>query len=446
MPAEIKQMQWFGIALGLLTIVYAALYCAFIYTTLVRVPVWDLLDWVVFYLQTGRTGDWWSYLWQPHNEHRIPISRLLLAADIEVFRGSGIPFLIFGALSQLAIIGFLVREIRLSSLPTELCLAASAAVIFAFAASHLAVLVSMAVLGVFLQTTLFVILAISFLDGENESRHPTLRRSLAIVFAALAPFGVSGGLLVWPVMLWAAWRGNLGLKWFVLIALVGVAEGIVYLPGVSVTPHTPISASEIVNMLDYAIRLLGLPWSHAPSLVWFGRLAGFTWFAAGSGLLVTLRLHTPTPDRLQRIGAALILFMFAIAAVAGIARLGVAPDREMPIRYSIFVAAGQIGMLFAASGYLKSLCRHFAGQAVKSLVILAAVILVAQQVAAGLAATAVAQKYVSLWELFRSGRWTPEMEAYVYPSQARAEFALQLLRKENLYSVRTLELPARKSP
>lgn len=92
-----KKTQWFGIALGFLTTVYAILYCVFIYTTLVRVPVWDLLDWVVFYLETGRTGDWWSYLWQPHNEHRIPISRLLLATDIEIFRGSGIPFVIFGA-------------------------------------------------------------------------------------------------------------------------------------------------------------------------------------------------------------------------------------------------------------------------------------------------------------------------------------------------------------
>ena len=155
MLVELKQTQWFGIALGLLTIFYTALYCVFLYTTLVRVPVWDLLDWVVFYLQTGRTGDWWNYLWQPHNEHRIPISRLLLAVDIEIFRGSGIPFLIFGALSQLAIVGILIREIRLSSQPTELRLVAIAAVIFAFAASHLAILVSMAVLGVFLQTTLY---------------------------------------------------------------------------------------------------------------------------------------------------------------------------------------------------------------------------------------------------------------------------------------------------
>jgi hypothetical protein len=438
LPAGVKQTQWFSIALAVLTVVYAALYCVFVYTTLLRVPVWDLLDWVVFYLQSGRTGDWWSYLWQPHNEHRIPISRLLLAADIEIFWGSGIPFVIFGAVSQTAIVGVLIREIQLSSLTTELRLAAIAAVVFVFTASHLAILISMAVLGVFLQTTLFVILAITLLDGENESRHPTLRRSLAIVCAALAPFSVSAGLLVWPVMLWAAWRGNLGLKWFVLIALVGVAEWVVYLPGVSVTAHMPVSISEIVNMLDYAVRLLGLPWSHAPSLVWFGRLAGLTWIALGSWLLVTLSLRASAPSRLQRIGAALILFMLASAVVAGIARSGVAPDRTMPIRYSIFVAAGQIGILFAASGF-NSLCRHFAGPAVKSLVILAAVILVIQQIASGVAATAVAQKYVSLWELFCSGRWTPEMEAYVYPSQARAEFALQLLRKEKLYETRTLK-------
>lgn len=439
--AEVKQKEWFRIALALATIVYAALYCAFVYTTLVRVPVWDLLDWVVFYLQNGRTGDWWSYLWLPIGEHRIPISRLLLAADIEIFRGSGVPFLIFGALSQLAIVGVLFREVRLSSLPTDLRLMATAAVVFAFAASHLAILVSMAAMGLFLYTSLFVILAITFLDGENEGCRPTLRRSLAILCATFAPFGVSGGLLVWPVLLWAAWRGNLELKWLVLIVLVGTAEWIIYLSGVSMT-HT-ISAAEFVNMLDYALRLLGLPWSHAPSLVWFGRLAGLVSFGVGSWLLVALSSHTSTPRRLQRIGAALILFMFLIAAASGVARSGVAPDREMPIRYSIFVAMGQVGMLFAASGYLKYFYRHFAGLAVRSLVILAAVILLVQQVASGIAATAVTQKYVSLWELFRSGRWTAEMGSYVYPSQARAEFALQLLRKENLYSTGTSELVSR---
>ena len=102
-------------------------------------------------------------------------------------------------------------------------------------------------------------------------------------------------------------------------------------------------------------------------------------------------------------------------------------------------------MLFAVLGYLKSLCRNLAGQVVKSLVFLAAVILVAQQVASGFAATAVAQKYVSFWELFRLGRWTPEMESYVYPSQARAEVALQLMRGRNLYSTQTLEMPAHNS-
>ena len=114
----------------------------------------------------------------------------------------------------------------------------------------------------------------------------------------------------------------------------------------------------------------------------------------------------------------------------------------MPIRYSIFVAMGQVGLLFAASGYLKYFYRRFAGQQLGHFIV-AAVILLVQQVASGIAATAVTQKYVSLWELFRSGHWTAEMGTYVYPSQARAEFALQLLRKENLYSTGTSELVSR---
>jgi hypothetical protein len=63
------------------------------------------------------------------------------------------------------------------------------------------------------------------------------------------------------------------------------------------------------------------------------------------------------------------------------------------------------------------------------------VVLLFQQTAAGLAAISVTQKYISAWQLFTAGQWTPEMERYVYPSRERAEFALTLFRRESFSSV-----------
>jgi hypothetical protein len=83
-------------------------------------------------------------------------------------------------------------------------------------------------------------------------------------------------------------------------------------------------------MVDYGVRVLGLPWSHAPALVWFGRLAGLLCLAASGWLLIKTSLQTPAPDRLQRIGAALILMALLTAAAAGAVRYDFAPERETP--------------------------------------------------------------------------------------------------------------------
>jgi len=394
------------------------------------------MDWSVFYLQSGRNGDWLTYLLQPHNEHRLPISRLLIAADIELFHGSGTPFFIVGAFTFLAILGVLVREISMSKLPTELCLAMIAVVTFCLAGTHLAVLISVPVLMVFLQTALFCILAIILLDAHDETRHPA-RRAVALACALLAPFSVSAGFMVWPVLLWVAWRGGLRLPWLLAIALTGTAEAIGYLPGISQVPHQPMTVTLIsfLHMADYSIRLLGLPWSRLAALVWFGRLVGLLCLTVGGWLLVKISLQATPPSRLQRIGAALILLALLTAAAAGLVRSDVAPEGELPIRYSIFAVLAQIGILFAASNYLKLVYEKRIGRLLAPAMAALVVVLLLQQMVSGFVAVSVVQKFNFEWQRFSAGHWTPEMERYIYPSRERAEAALALFRNEDLYSI-----------
>ncbi len=226
------EAKWFKPVLAFATLVHVGLFCIFLYKTIVRVPVLDQLDWVLAYGQTWQAGDWWSYLWQPHNEHRLLVTRLLLVGDIVWFGASNTVFVIFGVLALAAIVRVLLAEVWSSDLRGEPRALLLAAVVFILTASHLAVLVSVAVIGCQLHTVCFVVLALVLLDGTGERRHPAFRRALAVVFAVLAPFGVAAGLLVWPVMLWTAWRASLGWRWFATIAAIGGMAWMVYLSGI----------------------------------------------------------------------------------------------------------------------------------------------------------------------------------------------------------------------
>jgi hypothetical protein len=325
----------------------------------------------------------------------------------------------------------LVREICRACLPRDLALAVGAAAVFAYSASQLSVLISMAASGVFVHTMLFVILAVVLCDGAGESPQGATRRMLAILCALCAPFGVAAGLLIWPVMIWIAWRGRLGLMWLIAVAAIGVAEWIVYLHGDGVPAGRAIDAASILDMADYAVRLLGLPFSRSPSLAWLGRLLGLACLLSGGFVLLAFARIRPT--RLQRIGTAMILFAFLIAASAAYARSLIAPDHGVPVRYSIFAATGQLGILLAVAEWVAQRVPSF-GARTKAAIVAAAAVLVAQQVAVGVTAADVAGRYAAQWKRFSDGQpWTPEMDLYAYPSRERAEFGLQLLKREHLY-------------
>jgi hypothetical protein len=60
-----------ALLLGLFSVSSMIAAAALSYT---RLPMFD--EWGVWHLQISKT-DWWSFILAPHNEHRIPVPRLL---------------------------------------------------------------------------------------------------------------------------------------------------------------------------------------------------------------------------------------------------------------------------------------------------------------------------------------------------------------------------------
>jgi len=421
--------------LAALIAAYVAIFAYYVLATIITVPVYDLLGWILHYDQYWRVGDWGRYLWLPHNEHRLIWSRLLVVVDIGWFRGTGVPFLVFDTACFALTVGGLIRPIWRADFAIELRATLAAAVILLLAGTYAATYCSVPIMGVYVHTTGLFVVSLTLLDGvDEEGPGSAARRVAAIVAASLAVFGVAGGLLAPLVLLWSAWAGGLGRGWLLAIGAIAAILIALYLPGLPIGHDADSLAwGHLLKLADYYVRLLGLPWSHAPSLMWFGRLIGC--IVLGAGIFTLLRggiLHRPV-DQLERIGLSLLVFSLLIAAMAAVSRSKVAPELTMPIRYGIFAALAQIGLIFANAPRLEWL--WYAGylKAFRWAMLPLVAIFLAQQVAGGQAAVAVTDRYKDAYRDFVGGQWNAATARYVFPDQAGAKRALGVMRDLGIY-------------
>jgi hypothetical protein len=425
----------FVAALTGLSGLYLALFAYYLAATAVRVPVYDHIAWIMHYARYWQAGEWWSYFWLPHNEHRLIWSRLLALLDIEWFRGTALPFLLFALACLVLTLGGIVGEIRAGVLPSDLKATLIAWAVLLLATSYIGVDCSVPILGVYLHTTGFFVLSLVLVEAAgDQDRSATIRRLAAIVFSILAAFGTAGGLAAPLILLWAAWRARLDRRWLVTIGLVAAGLIAAYLPGIPLRHDAnSLAAKDLTQMADYALRFLGLPWSHAHALIWFGRVVGAV--VLGSAVLTVFRwgIVAAPVTRLERFGVGLVLFGLAMAAIVMLGRVGVAPEGEMPIRYSLFPALTDIGLLLAHSSRLARIWSGGGRRPLQWAAIAAALVLLVQQVAAGQAAVAVSAQYRESYRRFAAGQWTPEMERYVYPDRAKAERARDFMRAQDIY-------------
>ena len=402
---------------ALLAVLHVLCFVYFVYATWLPEPVYDFLDWVV---ATSRwhSGDHVGYLLQPHNGHILAWSRALTIIDVDLTGGTGLPFLVFDSALFAALTICLVVAVLQTKLPAAIKMLSIAATVVLTTKSELTVLCSMPGMGVFVHAAAFTTFAILVAD-----RSPIL----AGIFACAAALGSAGGLLVWPVVIWSAWRAGMATRQLTILAVAGAVFCATYLSWSHVSSE--INRPALLQSVDYGIRFLGLPWAHSANLVWAGRLIGTITAAAGGWLIIEDLIRRRQRTRLERIGLSLILFVFLVAAAAATARVNVAVDREMPIRYAIFPALAQVGILFS----LTEVLRRIPVSGVRFVTAGSIAALLLREIFVGRAATEEVGRYRTSWAAFSRGSWSPDMEQYVYPDRDQAEERLAYLRKNQLY-------------
>jgi hypothetical protein len=429
------RLQFFPITVGVLAAANCALFLFLVDKTLIHGPVMDMLDTITFYGDRRSAGDLFGYLWDPENEHRVVLFRLLVAFDLRWFGRIGPSFILSGLFLVFAMATTIGWEIMHSDLPAVWKRVALAISILLVTPANIVVMVSGPNNCVYLQTCAFALFSLVLLDGIREQcRFSIYRRIAAVLAACVAALGVSAGLLIWPVLIWSAWRGSLRWTWIVGISCAGAVFIAAY------TWHLPehvagriFTLTGVVGSFDYIIRFLGLPWSRMPILVWPGRLIGFGalclgLFALARDMFLGLRI-----TRLQRIGLGLILFSLLVAGVAPLARLDFSEGVEVPIRYGMFVVPLHCGLLLWSLEFMHEYFRPARRVFAPWAILPACVIWLAQQVVVGEYAIATVNQINNAWSRYIAGEWSPDMLKYIYPNREIAEARRAYLREMHLY-------------
>jgi hypothetical protein len=296
------------------------LFAVFLDRTMILQPYTDMIDWIDWYLQTRQHGDVLGYLWAPHNEHHLVFIRALTALDVAVFKASGVPFVVTATLAAIITAFIIYLECRRALTGPLRALAWLSPMLFL----NTAVVVDCGgpTLSPYPISLVFLVGTLVLFSSTVEfAPHAAAKRIVALVTGVLASFSTALGLLIWPAMLWLAWRSGASRRWLIGIGAIGTGYGLYYVW----TLHGHIgniNLEHVPKMVDYLLAYLGLPLSRVPEFGLVARALGAALLAVAAIAILYDAIVRPT-TRLHLIGIGLI-----IVALAAIGRV----DIEQEVR------------------------------------------------------------------------------------------------------------------
>ena len=420
-----------GCVIAIVAVVQFALFAVFLARTMILRPFWDRISWIDAYLQVHRYGDVPGYLWTPHNEHHLPLIRLLTTVDVSAFHANGVSFVIAATTALVAAALLVFRELRRgNNVPLSLAWLGPMLLLTSVAAVDCSIPIN----SVYPLALVFIVASLVLFNGEAErTPYTTTRRIAALLTAMLASTANAVGLVAWPALLWSAWRGGAAPRWQVLIAAVGAGYGVMYLHGLPSIGHGDPAAffafAHLWKMLDYLLAYLGLPLSRAPGLGLPARVLGGVLLAAG-GIAVLRDVVAPRPaTRLHRFVVGLVIVALVAAFLAAIGRVDLEAEVKVPVRYALLVAPLHIGLLALALPFLTTRAVTYARRValLGGASVFAAGLLVLQ-IMAGRAAVTASDAIATTLDRYDDGLREPGMERVVFPDLAEADRILTALR------------------
>jgi hypothetical protein len=244
--------------------IQAAAFVASVYYCLYPFPYDDQVDWVLPYIRDGFLS-----IFAPHNEHRIPVPRLLVIVDLKVFSGS----LIFVSIVALCALGILARILAKEAFNSIKDKGVGAATI-AGSVVILLLLRGYTIPSYITPTIVQFILSLMFtaLSLKAATQDQVHWRSVKAVAYGLAACGCgANGLVVFPALAWIAWRVWKNWHTTVILIFLTLLLPIVYFHGIDLkATHGADSGRKVLFLVEF----FGVPWERLPMTVPLAILQG----------------------------------------------------------------------------------------------------------------------------------------------------------------------------
>lgn len=296
---------------------------------------WDWLNWVlVAPISLPR-------LFQPHNEHLIPLPRLLSWVNYRIGGANGHLLFWLAVVAQTATVLFLVGEARRRWRETPVLrqsMTGLLLVILTFAWQLQSLVFAAAVLFPMVQALATFAVAAAVTAADPSRRHSSRTGWLAATFglSLAAMLTTSNGLAV-PIVLAMLATARRESR-TVILAHVAMA-----LTGVAAFAWLVLrsSAAGAVSPVGHAWAIVAYFTAFfAPFLTYLhegiGAIAGALLFAAGAGLVVRTWRHGRGATRVEQIVAGLLLFAMASGGMAALGRARFGLDQAAQSRYATF--------------------------------------------------------------------------------------------------------------
>jgi len=301
-------------------------------------PFWDL--WSVSIFLAGPKPSVLQWLWAQHNEHRIPLSKIVLLLDYRLFHGMDIFPLCCIFLAQLMLLSVLLYAFaavgRMRGAVWRAAAGISAVCLFSTAQWENFVSgfqVAFFLVGLFFSLAMLAVLRSGAHDGVPRGTQ-WKRAALAVLAGAAATYSLANGIIVWPIMTLVAVLNRCRRNIIVFEALSGLLVGGSYLYHYK-TRAAQISSLPWTRYIElialYIVKYVGAPMD-------FGHL----WLAGVFGavaliavlLLVWRILFSSDRSPFLLLLASLFLFVLGTAAMTAFGRMHFGTDQALSSRYS----------------------------------------------------------------------------------------------------------------
>jgi hypothetical protein len=419
--AVVRPARW---VLRIILAVYLAAFAYAVWRTAILQPYSDMFDWVDRYYRFQANGDWAAYLLAPHNYHRPVWTFAILAADIGLFGGSGYPFIVVGVACLIGSAAVLAREATAAAPQNMKPPAGGLAAMLTLTAANV-LDASVHLNTTYAHALVFSVLAIALAEPHDRRPQVTWERVAALACILLAAFGNAVGLVVFPVLAFAAVRRG---EWRWLAAVLAAAVVVIGLYASGQPPlggGEPRTLASLLRSGHLALSYLGLPWTRAiPALGW---AIGFVGLVLSAAALIFR--GGAGASRAERVAVMLILFSLGTAAMAALGRAEFGEPWDVPLRYAVFLAPMHVGLLMLALPYGAKLPAKFSG----AVAMIVAAVLLLQQFAGVVSVAKASDRIRQMKVDFEAGQRRSEMLLTIHPVISRAEAIGARMRRDGLY-------------